>query len=153
MLRKMKVLWRQRRAGEANIGWPTMHRRFPAALLGIFTVASCVTELQWVEGGLYATPQEDGTYTVLKILKLDDHGVHVRIYSNVFETLPQGIDESSLYMVGIDRKPDEALGMGHAPISKQTFSTWGATFIQQSSVSPDELEGCKMWLEAGGGYF
>jgi hypothetical protein len=122
-------------------------------LLGIFTVASCAASPSWIEGGLYATPQGDGTYTVLKILKLDDQGVHVRLYSNVYEASPTRIDESTLYLAGMDRKPEEALGMGHVPISRESFATWGATFVQQSSVSPDELEGYRTWLEAGGGYF
>ena len=29
----------------------------------------------------------------------------------------------------------------------------GARFVQQSTVSEDELEGYEMWLEAEGGYF
>lgn len=77
-------------------------------------------------------------------MKLDDQGVHIRLYSNVFETLPERIDESILYMVGMNRKPDETLGIGHVPIFKQSFATWGAVFVQQSSVLPDELEGYQM---------
>jgi hypothetical protein len=105
------------------------------------------------EGGLYATRQDDGSYSILKILKIDPQGVHVRLYSNKFSTLPKNIDESKLYMAGIDRKPGETLGMGHAPISKQSFSSWKAQFIQPSKVNPEELEGYNMWLEAKGGYF
>jgi hypothetical protein len=56
-------------------------------------------------------------------------------------------------MAGIDREPNEAIAMGHAPISKQSFSAWRTIFVQQSSVSPDELEGYQIWLEARGGYF
>jgi hypothetical protein len=122
-------------------------------IVAVLALSGCATGPQWIEGGMYSTPQDDGTYTVIKILKLDDQGVHIRMYSNVFESLPASIDESTLYMAGVDRGPDEALGMGHAPISRQSFATWGAEFIQQSSVSPEELEGYDMWLEAGGGYF
>jgi hypothetical protein len=106
-----------------------------------------------VEGGLYYTQNENGSYSVLKILKLDDGGVHVRLYSNQFSTPPAKVDESILYMVGVDRKPNETLGMGHAPISKQSFVGWKAVLFQQSAVKDDELEGYKMWLEAKGGYF
>jgi hypothetical protein len=56
-------------------------------------------------------------------------------------------------MAGVDRKPNETLGMGHAPISKRAFKDWKAVFFQQSAVNIDELEGYKMWLEAKGGYF
>ena len=106
-----------------------------------------------VEGGLYYTQNENGSYSVLKILKLDDGGVHVRLYSNQFPTPPAKVDESTLYMAGVDRKPTETLGMGHAPISKRSFEGWKAVFFQQSTVKDEELEGYKMWLDAKGGYF
>ena len=39
-----------------------------------------------VEGELYASPAEDGAgYFVFKILKIDEGGFHVRMYSNVFK--------------------------------------------------------------------
>jgi hypothetical protein len=106
-----------------------------------------------VEGGLYYAQNDNGSYSVMKILKLDDAGVHVRLYSNQFPTPPAKVDESTLYMVGVDRKPNETLGMGHAPISKRSFTGWKAVFFQQSAVKEDELEGYKIWLEAKGGYF
>ena len=107
---------------------------------------------KWVEGGLYYTRDNDG-YHVLKILKVDDHGFHVRLYSNQFPEPPKKIDESTLYMAGVDHKPNERLGMGHCPVSKKSFLSWGAAFVQQSTVSAEELEGYKMWLDAKGGYF
>jgi hypothetical protein len=107
----------------------------------------------WVEGGLYYTHNDDGAYSILKILKIDDRGFHVRLYSNRFPEPPQKIDEPTLYMVGMNRKPNERLGMGHLPISKKSFVTWHATFVQQSTVSEEELEGYKVWLDAKGGYF
>lgn len=106
-----------------------------------------------VEGGLYYIQNQNGSYSVLKILKVDDGGVHVRLYSNQFSTPPTKVDESRLYMAGVDRKPDETLGMGHAPISKRSFAGWKAVFFQESVVKDDELEEYKMWLDAKGGYF
>lgn len=106
-----------------------------------------------VEGGLYSIPAENGGHRVLKILKVDLVGVHVRYYSNQYDQAPIKIDESTLYLVGVDRKPDEALGAGHLPISKMSFATWGVRFVQQSTVTEDELDGYRMWREAEGGYF
>jgi hypothetical protein len=89
----------------------------------------------------------------MKILKLDENGVHVRLYSNQYQTPPVKVDESSLFMAGVDHKPNETLGMGHLPLSKKSFEGWNATFFQQSNVKDEELEGYKMWLEGKGGYF
>ncbi|NRF72470.1 hypothetical protein HLB44_36525 [Aquincola sp. S2] len=106
-----------------------------------------------IEGGLYSTRNENGTYSVLKILKLDPEGVHVRLYSNQFPEHPAKLDTSSLYMAGMNRKADESLGMGHAPISRKAFTTWGVKFIKVVPVEGQELEGYPMWQEASGGYF
>ena len=114
---------------------------------------ACTPSQDWIEGGIYVIPGDDGTFQALKILKLDDDGVHLRLYSNTYDSIPQSIDTSALYMAGIDREANEPLGMGHAPISKETFSHWGAIYIQESTVSEDELDGYEMWKEGGGGYF
>jgi hypothetical protein len=107
----------------------------------------------WKEGGLYYSKNDDGSYMVLKILKIDEQGVHVRLYSNRFASPAKGLDESKLYMAGVDHKPDESLGMGHAPFSKSTFENSHPIFIKVVGVKPEELEGYNMWLEAKGGYF
>jgi hypothetical protein len=121
--------------------------------MGLLSFLFGCSRSTFVEGGLYYTPGEKGGYSVLKILKLDDGGVHVRLYSNKLAEPPTKIDESTLYMAGMNRKPEESLGMGHAPISKKSFAGWNAKFVQQSAVKEDELDGYKMWLEAKGGYF
>ena len=104
-------------------------------------------------GGLYAVPREAGAWTVLKILALDDVGVHVRTDSNVFPALPQAVDEAALYMQALHESDGGPLAMGHMPISHASFAGWGARFVQPSTVTPDELEGFEIWREAQGGYF
>jgi hypothetical protein len=108
---------------------------------------------KWIEGGLYSTRNEEGTYSVLKILKVDGEGVHIRLYSNQFLERPTDVDEDTLYMAGVDREPDAVLGIGHLPLSKQSFTGWDAQFIKAVPVEEGELEGYEMWLEAEGGYF
>lgn len=118
-----------------------------------FLLGCSRSDVKLVEGGLYYTRNENDSYSVFKILKVDDGGLHVRLYSNQFSTPPSQVDESTLCMAGIDREPSETLGMGHAPISNQSFAGWNAVFLQQSTVRNDELEGYRMWLDASGGYF
>lgn len=128
--------------------------KFGFWILGLIALLGGCGKEKLVEGGLYSVPSENGSFSVLKILKLDEKGVHLRLYSNQFSTRPKDLDESKLYMVGMEhKKPNESLGMGHAPISKKTFSTWGAEFIKTVPVTEDELDGYKIWLESKGGYF
>ena len=129
-----------------------MFKKLFQALFG-GTKASASVDGQWSEGGLFVTPMEGGKFRPLKILKTDAHGVHIRVYSNLYQGVPEQIDESALYMAGADRGEKEPLGMGHLPVSRKSFSSWGAIFVQHSSVSPDELDGYQVWLEAKGGYF
>ncbi len=112
--------------------------------------------MPWREGGLYRTPSGDGGYGVLKLLKVDAVGVHVRQYSNQFDAPPSHIDERDLFLAPFD--PDDTarsvpMGMGHLPVSARTFRAWSPTLVQQSTVHPDELTGYESWREAGGGYF
>jgi hypothetical protein len=121
--------------------------------MGLMSILCACSRSKLVEGGLYYTQNENGSYSVLKILKLDEQGVHVRLYSNQFPSPPVKIDEPALFMAGVDHKPNERLGMGHAPLSRRSFEGSKATFFQQSTVKDEELEGYKMWLEGKGGYF
>ncbi len=110
---------------------------------------------QVIEGGLYAIPKENNDgYNIMKILKIEDNGYHVRIYSNVFKQIPNDVNVNQLYMVGIkERKENEILGMGHLPISKKTFESYQLFFVKKVDVTEEELEGYRMWQEAKGGYF
>ena len=117
-----------------------------SALLGCGNAA-------WKEGGLYYTQNNDGSYSVVKILKIDELGVHVRHYSNQFPNPPTNVPENTLYLAGVDHKPGEQLAMGHLPLSKKSFERLKPVFFQQSKVSDEELEGYKIWLDEKGGYF
>ena len=105
------------------------------------------------EGGLYAFKADNGSYSVMKLLKVESGGVHVKIYSNQFDSPPTQVDESKLYLAGLNHKPDETLGVADAPISGETFQNYKATFVQQSTVTPEELEGYNIWKKANGKYF
>jgi hypothetical protein len=39
------------------------------------------------------------------------------------------------------------------PMSGQTLQNYKATFVQQSTVTPQELEGYNTWKKANGKYF
>ena len=121
----------------------------------LLVVVGCAEtpETAWVEGGLYSTRNEDGTFAIVKILKLEDEGVHIRAYSNQFDSEPEAIDETTLYLAGMDHGPDEQLGMGHLPLLKASFGSWAPRYIKTVPVEDAELEGYRMWKDAGGGFF
>jgi len=97
-----------------------------------------------VIGGLYASRDNDGTFRVSKVLAVDDYAVHVRIYKNKFETMPENLDTSILSLGGLG-DPD-GFGIGHAPIAKENWLA-SHVFLKREPVRDDELEGYKYYLE------
>jgi len=108
-----------------------------------------------IEGGLYAKLNNDESgYNIIKILKIDQYGYHIRIFSNRFLSIPEHIIFDNLFMVGFDDKgTDQELGMGHVPVLKENFEKWTLCFIQHDPVRSEELEGYFLWQESQGGYF
>ena len=51
----------------------------------------------WIVGGLYTVPFQSGGYTVFKILESDNDGVHIRMYSNLYEKRPSSVNEDELF--------------------------------------------------------
>ena len=117
-----------------------------------FTYSSCAMKNSEPKvGGLYSVVDGEGRFRVAKVLALDDAAVHVRLYKNRFPSRPKTVDPSSLTLGSIDDR--EGFGMGHLPLAREGFAGWEPVFLMQSSVSEEELEGYKMWKEAGGGIF
>lgn len=126
-----------------------------ASLLATGGTAGCSKSgAKLVEGSVCAIPREDGGFQIVKVLAIDERGVHLRMYSDRFESIPARVDERGLSMKGPDRAENEYPGMGHIPLSNETFSDWGAIPVQVSAVLPEELEGYEIWrTDERAGYF
>ena len=103
----------------------------------------------WVVGGLYALPDEDGRYGVAKILVLDRHAVHIRVYKEKFPSPPQEVNEHNLTLGSIH--DTDGFGIGHLPLSRASFRGSKPIFLRQSTVSEAELDGYREWKDANGG--
>jgi len=55
---------------------------------------------------------KDGTYSVSKILAMDNFAIHVRMYGNKFQTKPTQLSSTNLTIL-----------IGHAPMDRQGFLT------------------------------
>jgi hypothetical protein len=61
------------------------------------------------------------------------------------------VDPSSLSLGSIKEK--DGFGIGHLPMSPKAFAAWQPVFLMETPVVPGELEGYRLWKEAGGGAF
>jgi hypothetical protein len=120
-------------------------------LLSALTGCSKLSGLK--EGGIYQYKNSNGTYSVLKVLKTESGGVHVRLYSNQFDSPPTKIDESKLFLLGREAKADEMIGQADSPWTKGTFSSRNPVFVQESTVSAQELESYNEWAKGNHTYF
>jgi hypothetical protein len=105
-------------------------------------------------GDLLSIPEEDGRFSVAKILAVDERGVHVRLYVQRFEQLPLRVDPAHLSTAPFGPGHENPFSIGHMPLSHATFATWQPELIARgTAVVDEELEGYRMWLDAKGGYF
>jgi hypothetical protein len=104
-----------------------------------------------VEGGVYSVESGGGAFGVIKILKLEPSTVHVRVYKNKFSSRPTSLKLEELSLGSV--KDSDGFGMGHLPIAESEFAGWKPVLVVKSRILEDELEGYKLWKEAGGGVF
>lgn len=112
-----------------------------------------------IAGAYYSVPGSTaGTYQVLKVLALDDYGVHVRLYGNAFAHRPATIAPELLETAPFfSLTPEDAgqewpLSVGHLPLLVRTFIGMRPLYITHADITPDELDDYREWKEAGGGY-
>lgn len=106
-----------------------------------------------VEGGLYAVALPQGGFQLVKVLKNDKEGSHLRVYSNIVPSVPASVQEADLVIAGLNRKPGESFGIGHCPVGNKALFAWDFRAVQVASVSDGELVGYRQWLDGKGGYF
>ena len=101
-------------------------------------------------GGLYASQEDDGGWSVVKVLAADHLAVHLRQYINVWNQRPEHIDVGALSwatdMAAI--ASGGRLGIGHFPLAHDGFWEMEPVLVQVEPVLEHELEGYRIW--AGG---
>lgn len=88
-------------------------------------------------GGLYITQNKNGSFSVSKILVIDDFVIHLRTYEKKFQEKPAAISSDTLKIL-----------IGHAPVDIDGFLLKKPELIKVETVKESELEGYKMYLEA-----
>ncbi|MFT3822630.1 MAG: hypothetical protein QM731_01875 [Chitinophagaceae bacterium] len=94
------------------------------------------TDTELKEGGLYISREENGNYSISKILVLDGDIVHIRAYGNSFSVKPTAISSDTLKML-----------IGHVPMAKEGFLIEKPELLKVEPVKESELEGYKIYME------
>ena len=97
-------------------------------------------------GGLYAVPDGDRSWRVMKVLAIDERAVHLRSYANKFRERPKDVDPGTLTLGGLN--DPAGFGIGHFPLAKEGFVKSKPVLIKVVPVKDDELDGYKLYLEA-----
>lgn len=91
-------------------------------------------------GGIYATPDEDGSWRVVRVLALDEHAVHLRSYTDRFSEPPKDVALPKLNWF-----------VGHMPLDRDGFESEPRVLVKVVPVEEDELEGYRYYLDAMNG--
>lgn len=94
------------------------------------------------EGSICVIDNGDGSYGVVKVLVIEEEGVHVKIFANSFKTQPSQINLDSLHMGSIE---SGEFGIGHVPLATEGFDNWHPETVGYEKVSESELEGYYFW--------
>jgi hypothetical protein len=87
-------------------------------------------------GGIYSCKSGEGGFSIVKVLVVEDMGVHVRLHSNQFSERPTIINPKDLQV-----------SIGHAPILKAGFLNWEPELMLEEIVTNDELDGYHFWRD------
>ena len=88
-------------------------------------------------GGIYATRNDEGKYSLSKILVLEDEAIHIRLYNEEFDEIPKSVSSDDLTFL-----------LGHAPMARKGFLSDDPKFVTLESVSDSELAGYRMYIDA-----
>ena len=114
------------------------------ATRGIAPVASGPARIDWTPGGIYASRKANGSYECFKVLAVEDDVIHTKPFLNQFGYRPRAADINSLFAY-----------FGHAPMSRRGLEQSGAELIMETSLTEEELEGCREWADdpSAGSFF
>ncbi len=99
--------------------------------------------MELVAGGLYSVAWDD-EIRVVKVLAVDEHVVHLKIYRNQFDNRPADVD-SLMLKWDIDLNNLSAIGIGHLPVALDGFLEDKPVFIKTDVVTPEELDTVTRW--------
>jgi hypothetical protein len=104
-------------------------------------------------GDLVSVLTEDGQFGVMKVLVVDNQGVHVRLYAQRFKERPQASNLHDLSTAPVETEHGNPFSFGHLPFTCPSFLTWEPQTVGSEPVTEEELKGYRMWQKADGGYF
>ena len=123
------------------------------------TNLSDVNDPNLAPGAFYSIAgSESGTFQVIKVLALDEFGVHVRLYGNAFSrrpvtVAPELLDTAPFFsMAPEDMDRVWPLSVGHLPLLASTFIGMHPVYITHEALDDDELDDYRDWKASGGGY-
>ena len=93
-------------------------------------------------GALYSV---DG-FKIVKVLVVDDAGVHFRLYENWFKRRP-GRNELATLDLGSPIHDEDSLVIPHVLHTRSEFRRWEPCFITNHAIVDEELNGYREWQQ------
>ena len=124
----------------------TIQSRLPArlAVAGLLSCfLACGRKPSAVVGGLYAVSDGGGAHRVVKVVAVDNAGVHVRLFKNAWKERPAKVDPASLTLGSI--LDADGFGLAHLAVAERDFEASKPSFLSRETLNPDELAAYAKW--------
>lgn len=95
------------------------------------------------------TPDQ-GTFGIVKILVLEDKGVHIRVFTERYASRPEHIDTEQLSLSQSLFR--QGFAPGHLALTRTMLGAWRPVRIGHEPVKEPELDGYRSWKVAHGRY-
>ena|SRR6185436_21101078 len=132
-----------------------MERLVSVLLKGILIALACQASActtseasPYKVGGLYSVKDGPTRFKIAKMLAIERGAVHIRLYKNTYPERPGKVDPSTLSLGSITDK--DGFGMGHLPLDPSGFAAWEPIFLMETTVTPAELEGYRIYKQSSG---
>ncbi|MGH9197287.1 MAG: hypothetical protein ACRD1T_16300 [Acidimicrobiia bacterium] len=100
-------------------------------------------------GDIFSVSETAGTFAMVKVLVVEEHMLHLCLYSQRFTARPKTITTSDLSVSRLDH--GAGVGVLHIPVLLEDFRGWEPQLVAQTDVKDDQLVGYRLWKQAGGG--
>jgi hypothetical protein len=112
-----------------------------------------IIDAEYKVGAYFSIKSQESGYRIVKILVTDLLGVHIKLFSNLYNERPKKVNPEELFINPL-KNDSNTFGSFHIPLRYDTFADeWQPEFIEEGILIDDDFVGYKIWKEERGGYF
>jgi hypothetical protein len=122
---------------QGTLSWMSLGKDEVRYILNKYRHSNGYKYMNFQAGGVYSCKSGDDGFSIVKVLVVEEIGVHVCLYSNTFNERPREINPRELQV-----------SIGHAPILRTGFTQWEPELMFTEMITEEDLSGYYCYLNA-----